>query len=870
MKRFVYSIIFASLIIMFANSINPDENFIINLVKRYEQYNLNYRSEHVFVHIDKKLYKPGERIWFKGYVSAENKNGVSVLSKDLLIILLDNFGKQLIWERYPIVNHMANGCLVIPKSAEGGKYTVIAFTSWMKNMDVEHVYSQDIIINESSDKELLVELKYINNMNSQDNVISAELHVLTKNQQPVVGARYSYTINESDKVILKGKGETDNEGKSVIDFNLPEDMASKLPNINVYVKYKGHNESITRFIPGIGNEIEIKFYPEGGSIIKGMENKVAFKATDNFGSPYDFEGGLYNGRDELIKEIKSTENGRGIFSFIPESDGYKIKITRPYIIHREFYLPDVKDSGISLKYKGVVNDNIILDAVSANSEDTEQTYWIAENNNKICWGANIKIKDIREVKIPVVNFSTGVVRITVFNENELPVAERLVYVNKAKINDIEVKTNKLKYSAREKVILTFSATAIDNDPETLNLSVSIINKSSIINTYNSASLADHGSSANELTRQSLKLTGKYCLASSPEDIDLLMMTSDSMGVCYSDITSTTIFNRSPYYIQDGFSGFLLDKDGNTVSNAKIKLIHAHDMEQYETTSNEDGIFNILFNDDIVDFNFLSLAVSDERGRQNLQVLADNAFYDQVFDYFRINEDEWDFQKTLDLITYGDPQLVYTGKYNKPNQDQLVFNNEKKYDARRYSSYSSVMDIIHEIKPYTVINNQIVFPGGTNSLLFQQGALIVIDGSKAGTDISVLKTLSPSDIENINISTNVVDIHAYTGLNAQGIIEITTIGGKSKMQQKDNLPDNNIKEEYSRDCNFYSPDYAMNESIEEDTRTTIFWDPEVTVNTGDETVVSFYTSDIKGTYIGIVEGMSSTGIPVFAEFNYVVE
>lgn len=357
MKKLIYFLLSACCILIFAYSVNPDENFIVSLVKKYDKYNLNYRTEHVFIHIDKQLYKPGEKLWFKGYASLENKDDTTMLSRDLLIILLDNFGQQIVWERHPIVNRTAQGCIVIPGSAENGKYTLIAFTSWMKNMDVEEVYSKDIIINDYSDSEILVELDFMSSMYLQDEGIRAEVKVLTKDMQPAAGAKYSYTVNELDEVILKGKGEADMDGKSVIEIKLNEDMADKLVTLNVSVKYKGDDESITRIIPGINNEIDIQFYPEGGSIIKNTESKVAFKATDSYGFPYNFEGGLYNENDDLITEIKTSGSGSGVFSFIPGSGLYKVRVIKPVIAGKEFLLPEIKDSGIALSYKGIIEDD---------------------------------------------------------------------------------------------------------------------------------------------------------------------------------------------------------------------------------------------------------------------------------------------------------------------------------------------------------------------------------------------------------------------------------------------------------------------------------------------------------------------------------
>ncbi|MGV8092401.1 MAG: hypothetical protein AB2L24_11115 [Mangrovibacterium sp.] len=48
------------------------------------------------------------------------------------------------------------------------------------------------------------------------------------------------------------------------------------------------------------------------------------------------------------------------------------------------------------------------------------------------------------------------------------------------------------------------------------------------------------------------------------------------------------------------------------------------------------------------------------------------------------------------------------------------------------SGSSIMDVIKMIKPYQIVDgDKIVFPGGSNSLMAQDGALIVIDGQKNG-------------------------------------------------------------------------------------------------------------------------------------------
>jgi hypothetical protein len=103
----------------------------------------------------------------------------------------------------------------------------------------------------------------------------------------------------------------------------------------------------------------------------------------------------------------------------------------------------------------------------------------------------------------------------------------------------------------------------------------------------------------------------------------------------------------------------------------------------------------------------------------------------------------------------------------------------------YSPDLSVLDIIMQIKPYSIASNKIMFSSsGITSINFQDGALIVIDGVMSGTDISVLRTISTPDIALITASTRPMDIMKYTALNSTGVIEISLKKGSAAGASKD--------------------------------------------------------------------------------------
>ncbi len=78
--------------------------------------------------------------------------------------------------------------------------------------------------------------------------------------------------------------------------------------------------------------------------------------------------------------------------------------------------------------------------------------------------------------------------------------------------------------------------------------------------------------------------------------------------------------------------------------------------------------------------------------------------------------------------------------------------------------------------------------------------------------------------------------------------------------------------FDRPAVFRSPDYGnpLFSQNPEDFRSTIYWNPRVTLNSKTPSLVSFYTSDQKGTLSVLVEGVTSKGTPLRVQANLVVE
>jgi len=71
--------------------------------------------------------------------------------------------------------------------------------------------------------------------------------------------------------------------------------------------------------------------------------------------------------------------------------------------------------------------------------------------------------------------------------------------------------------------------------------------------------------------------------------------------------------------------------------------------------------------------------------------------------------------------------------------------------------------------------------------------------------------------------------------------------------------------------FLSPDYSLEKASTDDIRTTLYWNPGLLIQAQeDRMTVTFYSSDVSGTYVICVQGMDDAGKPVSASAEFTVK
>ncbi|MGK0387979.1 MAG: hypothetical protein ACI94Y_000707 [Maribacter sp.] len=417
--------------------------------KAYQNYNENVPLEKAYLHTDRTLYKPGETIWFRAYLT----DGAHLSSKISPIIYAELLNPKGSVERKLTLiekDGAIYGDFQIGNNAAGGIYKIRAHSNWMKNQGDNYFFEKEITIQGVVLPNLLMKLDFAKDAYGAGDEVTAELDVRNLDDTALSNQAFTATISLDGVKVEDVSTSTDSEGKANITFNLPKDLSTNDGLINVKLPYNSSIESISRSIPIVLNDIDLQFFAEGGDLIFGTENSVAFKALDEFGKAADISGQLLDDKGKEIASFESFHKGMGSFIFTPEKGvDYQIKITKPEGIKEVYALPKILENALGLRVLKQDKDKLYLSVFSPNKQNAYISGYIGGKLQQVM-PISLEQGD-NKINIPTTSMTVGILQLTLFDTKLQSQAERLVFVNKHRKIKVDISTDKEKYLPREDV-----------------------------------------------------------------------------------------------------------------------------------------------------------------------------------------------------------------------------------------------------------------------------------------------------------------------------------------------------------------------------------------------------------------------------------
>ena len=642
----------------------------------------------------------------------------------------------------------------------------------------------------------------------------------------------------------------------------------------------------------------LHFFPEGGEMVAGIENTIAFKAEDTYGQPHKISGILYDQTGKELVSFNSIHDGMGKFILAPDKqDVFYAKWTDEKGIEHRTDLPPVKTSGIALRVVNLSQKLIFSVSRPAEGLANQQVIVIAHMNQQMVYRAivNLKTATTSGGSIPTEELPTGILQITVFDINQVPLAERICFINNHNYrSDIKLTMTGKSLKKRGRNVMEIEL----SDTVQSNVSVAVTdaevdgNRPWDDNIITSLLLTGdlHGYVKNpyyyfqnhsDSLIQQLDLVmlthgwrrfkwedlakGKTPVIKYPVE-NFLSLNAEVLGIQYSRIASDESMNVIVY-----------NKDSSSrmisvpyASNGKFRLSGlvffdtAKVYYQFNTNRKLSEESAVIFKNGLYSgFKKLrpySMTLAAWSADDSSLVRKSRAVFAETS---RINEQN---QKVQNL---GAVVVIGRIKSNKEKLDELYSSglfsggNATIFDVAGDGSAIASLNVFNYLQS-KVAGLQITTAGATPSLSWR-GSTPSVYLNEMKVDIGSVANMSMADIAMVKVFAP--GESGVIGGGSGGVIAVYTKKGADK------TPDPTIKgldmtriPGYSAKREFYSPNYLINPEPEtDDLRTTLFWNPNLT-GFGNKTrfSVPFYNSDLTHSFRVIVEGYTTDGKLVHAE------
>lgn len=350
---------------------------------------------------------------------------------------------------------------------------------------------------------------------------------------------------------------------------------------------------------------QIRFFPEGGNFITGKLNKIAFKATDKNGMPMDVDGTIFDNKNMVVVGFKTTHDGMGTFAIIPlEGESYYAIINQT---GEKINLPEQTKNGILFSVVTSAKGKLFRIEQGSENQVFKPAYLVGQMENEIIFKQPLTDKKIINGLIDTKDFYSGILQLTVFNKDDMPLAERITFIdNKEYTLSATLKTDTLNTDERAKNHFTISL----QDTVIGNFSVSVTDADFDEGDYRSSNIYSWLLLSSDI--KGYIHNPSYYFESNADSIktalDMVMMTNGWTRFNWKDIKENKLPShqfKDPGYINVKGTVYLEGRK-KVLSNKDIIVL----MSQADTTLGKNSFPRIIHTDSLGQFQMDSLRFFD--------------------------------------------------------------------------------------------------------------------------------------------------------------------------------------------------------------------------------------------------------------------
>jgi TonB-dependent SusC/RagA subfamily outer membrane receptor len=653
--------------------------------------------------------------------------------------------------------------------------------------------------------------------------------------------------------------------------------------------------------------VTLQFFPEGGSLVRGIASRVGFKAIGPDGKGVEVKG--YVADEEGSKLVSFNSNTLGIGSFIMKP--LKVSTYKAILENNtgitSIPLPAILPQGITMAITQADSGNILVKLVGTESHRQETVFLVGQTRGVIYYTSEEKLNNgIAFLEIPVEKFPSGICQFTLFSDKGVPLCERLLFTHRTESEiAVRLEASGNISEPREKAALAIAVTDAAGNPAASTFSLSVLDAGQVSQDSTQATILTYLLLTSDL-KGYIENPAYYFEGSKigrPEDLDNLMLTQGWRRFLWQPLLNgpepAPSFELEKSLIVRGRAFTQVKKKLNPLADTKVSfftLDSLNNLSQEVTTSNL-GRFR-LNPYDFTDSTRVLYQALDKKGKRSditlvldsltpapvtspnyplltLQPLATKlAYLNEALIRSRIDSTYsiFDTRQLAEVVVQGKKLKQSTTDFrgvtrlHSEADAVLVIDDKFPATANIYEMLAGRISGVQVTKDPDGQNRYNVKIRNASSFISSTQPLYLLDGLPIeDPDGNALLSFSPLDVARIEVLKG-AGASMYGVRGGNGVIAIYTKKGDSKLKPSSS-PTEGLKNitiagfQYPRE--FYSPAYDVekDEYIKPDHRATLYWVPLLYTDEKGNAKVSFFNSD-KATRMQIlIEGISATGMPV---------
>jgi hypothetical protein len=616
---------------------------------------------------------------------------------------------------------------------------------------------------------------------------------------------------------------------------------------------------------------DLQLFPEGGHLVKDIESKIAFRAVGEDGKGIGFKGSIINQQNDTVAYFEPLKFGIGSFLFTPkEGNQYRVLLRDTQNQWFSYGIPHIQDQGYTLQLKEASSNTLDI-SVEARGFQGEVSVLVHTKSVPKLAEKNILNNGKTSFVINKNLLGEGISTITIFDNNQKPVCERLYFKRPAQTLSLKLQTDKAQYGTREKITLDL-ATTLNIAPVVADLSVSVF----LIDSLPSPEqvMIEHYLGLTSDLKGTIESPSYYFNntdAKANQAIDNLMLTHGWRRFKWEEITQKPLskFAYVPEMTGHFITGKVVDaKTGLPAANIDTYLAAPSKRAQlFVSTSDSSGRVSY----ELKHFRGSKEVIVQTNIQKDstYRVEINSPFSDKMSSYTLpsfVFDARWKnalLTRSINMqarnafspkITQTDNETDTLGFFGVPDEKYLL-------DA--YTRFPTVEEVMREYVPGVAVRKRQknfifrVYDKLQANVPFEDEPLVMLDGVPI-FDTDKIMAFDPLKIRKLEV----IDGLYYLGTIAfSGIVSYTTYKGDLAGFPIDPRALVLSYEGVQSKKEFYTPRYDIADQRQSrlpDFRNLLHWSPQVFTNTEGKQSVSFYSSDQTGTYKVIVQGITDKG------------